>query len=302
MPQCQGVTRKGERCKINSPGPFCHHHAPVAPGTFPVTTSGPSPHNAPYSKQTGVLIPHNYSRGNPGVLSSRPKVSSTSESKSKSRLQTDQKIVHERHNVNRPHLGVFEMVPPTVVQARPGHIYLYTFLHLLASDKRSDLGIYVTNHPSAHKSDRNVPISYIPGKMPFIMLKIGMTTQRVDTRLRQWRDQCKCDITQLSPSNDNFRNLKDKSAKGWFERRFSSLSIADYVTYDKDENAFHCSQNVARAEREIHDALGQRFGRVNFNCLGCSYDGKYKVHVEWFCVPKSELRNVYRIIDRYCKQ
>lgn len=300
MPQCQGITRKGERCKISSSGLFCHHHAPSAPGTFPEHTLNPLHHSSSYVHHAGIPTCKETRIVESHGSASRARIYTTSKAKQQSRMQAGN--ASGRHHATAPHLGIFEVVPPTAVPARPGHIYVYTFLHLLESDKRSDLGIYVTNHPFAQKSERNVPISYVPSKMPFIMVKIGMTTQRVNTRIQQWRDQCKCDITQLGPSNDKFRNLKDKSAKGWLERRFSSLSIGEYDTYDKGQNAFHCAQNVARAERAIHDALAERFGRVNFNCLGCSYDGNYKVHVEWFCVPKSELRHVYRMIDKCCKQ
>lgn len=294
MLQCQGNTQKKVRCKIMTPGLFCQYHAPKMTGAFFTNTK---PQQVPRGSRRLIQS---------GVKSSIDSTKDSSHENSSSKVDTRKQYSARAQKscvLSAPHIGVFEVMRPSECRLdRPGHIYLYTFLHLLELNKNSELGLYIINNCASKIKGSVQPVPYAPNKMEFIFLKVGMTTQRVSTRIRQWKEKCRNEVTLISPFNDNYTNLKDRSLMGKLVRNFSLLSVLEYSTYDKHQGAFKCNKDVARVEREVHDILGKIFGCVNFQCLGCSIDGNYKQHVEWFCVPKSKLRKVYRLIDQQCKR
>lgn len=72
------------------------------------------------------------------------------------------------------------------------------------------------------------------------------------------------------------------------------------------------------AESEIHSKLKRKFSRGDVYCSGCAgmtekktlikdvfkkkeFDTNgFKLHVEWFAVPKKALPEVYEIVDSVC--
>lgn len=260
--QCRGVTKKGARCKIISKDAYCHYHARQR-GDQRGPASGPN----------DITIQTRFWKG---------KYSTRADVKPNTR----------------------------------GYIYVYTLRQLISGKISNENPLMVKNLPNTRERDRDRWVQY-DMKCPYTLIKVGMTTQTVEHRLQQWHQKCGHQISPLSPYDSTHKKKRFFST---FLSRFKNLSLDDYLeTYNEDIGGFVCNTAVSAVEKEIHLRLIERYGKGIVYCTGCmkqenqkrsSWIQKIKgeepflkehnYHVEWFLVPKNELKWVYRMIDKKC--
>lgn len=192
-------------------------------------------------------------------------------------------------------------IPPIVLPhgassiVKSGFIYVYTLTDLLTLSEK--LWLTVQNLPNSKRRDQDKWKPFNSKKCDWTFVKVGMTTQTVSQRLVQWERKCSHSLTCLQP---NVRYFKMS-----FLDRFKSLSIKNYHTYR--DNGFYCNQ-AATAESEIHQRLREIYGKGEVYCSGCApvspqdSNKQYKIHVEWFLVPKKEIPIIFEVIDEVCKK
>lgn len=170
---------------------------------------------------------------------------------------------------------------------KPGFIYLYTLAHLLSLSSGRQPWLQI------HKWGADSLKAFNPKTK--ILVKIGCTTSTVTHRLKQWESQCQHKLTLVNPYNT--RETLDKMSI--FLKNFSLLSIGpSYKNFKFDELGFYCGKDVFQIESQIHEILRQVYGYGTVHCGGCSNDGKYKIHVEWFLIPRRDLDKVFKTIDK----
>ncbi|WEJ93848.1 hypothetical protein PSN45_001325 [Yamadazyma tenuis] len=186
----------------------------------------------------------------------------------------------------------------------PGFIYIYTLNKFF--NKRENNWFKVRNLPNTPPKHKDKWISYELRKSPYVFLKVGMTTQSVKKRIKQWEDKCHHDIMLINPHTDKVVYTNKLS------HLFKRLAVKDkQKTYSSltDEGAFYCSGNLAQAEGEIHKRLWSKYGKGSVSCKGCSdnstrtnelFVNGFNIHVEWFLIPKKEISVVYDTVDGIC--
>lgn len=242
--QCCGITIKGQRCKINVVGKYCHYHKPRSSNDAkpPNHPKSPKQHKSP-SKQ--------------------PKPTS-------------------------------------------GFIYIYTLEKFFS---KSDPNWFkVKNLPNCSKRNRDKWVLFKAYKSPYILMKIGMTTQTVNNRIKQWQEKCNHDLRIVTPLNDKF--IKNDITELFKKLSLKKPSSQHYSTFVNEDNGFKC-KDVAKAETEIHHELRKTYGKGNVFCSGCLNDKSktnelftsgYNIHIEWFLIPKTHVNSVYKIIDLICSK
>ncbi|CAH2352511.1 hypothetical protein CLIB1423_07S01178 [[Candida] railenensis] len=260
--QCHGVTTKGERCKIKSSTRYCHYHV-----------------HQSKQKSSSTNLTNTTVR-----IAINPRSSHTSYSRSNS--HSPEKVPRYPHNsaLAAPH-----PIP------KAGFIYAYTLSDLLLLSEKSWLNI--KNLPNCSPKDRDKWLPFNSKKSKYTLVKVGMTTRTsVLSRLVQWEQKCCHSLTCLQPNVQYF--------KMDIIERLKRLKIREYVTYR--DNGFFCSQ-VAKSESEIHRILRERYGKGDVYCSGCAVTSKdptsaFKIHVEWFIVPKKDVPYIFEVIDRVCQK
>lgn len=173
---------------------------------------------------------------------------------------------------------------------RPGFIYIYTLTKLINSEPMK-----VKNLPD---SKDNLWVTFEPKLSKYYLLKIGMTTKTVATRIKQWEAQCNHRITSVYPGL-----LKKRGLLSFFKK----MSIKDYLTFR--DNGFYTEKSVGVVEKVVHRELRKLYGNGSLYCRGCSGDTvrtrvtpfeKYNIHTEWFLIPKKEIEKVFDIVERCC--
>lgn len=167
----------------------------------------------------------------------------------------------------------------TKIPEKSGFIYIYTLNKFFGKDT----GWFKAHNLPDHKD-------YKFSKSSYVFLKIGMTTQTISTRIKQWENKCKHEIYLVNPDTDKI--LRKTKLTDLFKR----LKISHYHTF-KDGGFY--SQNLASAEKEIHQKLHRLYGKGIIYCKNCGED-KYNIHIEWFLIPKKHLQQVYKLIDDIC--
>lgn len=191
-----------------------------------------------------------------------------------------------------------------------GSIYIYTLKKFFDNHEKD--WFKVKNLPNDSKNKQKWSLFELK-KSPFVFLKIGMTSQTVLARIKQWEDKCKHDIILINPRTDSVV-MQPKS----ISRLFKCLCLSDVEIHSNpdnyssltDQGGFFCKTNLTKAESEIHQILRQKYGSGVIYCRGCSdaaqADGEfvngYNIHVEWFLIPKDLLSLVYSIINTVCKK
>lgn len=273
--QCLGTAKLGLRCKIMiKEGEYCHYH---------VGQSSRTPKGSPKKAGTPNRIVVTLASVTPfGGLPVRQR--------------SPQK---ER--------------PNTAQVDKPGFIYIFTLASLLSKDKAD---FFKTRN--LEKGKKGEWVNFSPKQLEYMFVKVGMTTKTVDLRLLQWEKQCNHKLVCLHPGSG------EKLATSLVER-LKRLSIRKdkfpYASFQPSDKGFYAAKSVYLAEQEIHALLKKRYGGGTVYCQGCIDKAKeeqkgsrllkffkrkeaslneYKVHVEWFPIPKSQLREVYRLVDSVC--
>lgn len=199
--------------------------------------------------------------------------------------------------------------------SKPGYIYLYTLASLLDSKSKNDW--LKTRNLLLKSKHKDQWVTFNSKKLLVLLVKVGMTTQTVAKRILQWEAKCHHKLVCLHPDHPSTPR-KPLS----FLQRFANLKVDDqYATFQDNVKGFFVPRDVLRAEKEIHGALKERYGRGDVYCTGCVEKAKhehkessildlfrkkevlqsdYNVHVEWFPIPKKNLHDVYKIIDSIC--
>mmetsp|Transcript_590 Transcript_590/g.657 ORF Transcript_590/g.657 Transcript_590/m.657 type:complete len:284 (+) Transcript_590:218-1069(+) len=213
---------------------------------------------------------------------------------------------------------------PTKQTEKNGFIYVYTLTRLLVNNDK-DWSLKVRNLPNVSNKHRDTWVPFKSEKSPYMLIKVGMTTQTVQRRLRQWQDKCHHDLTCLHPQ----KNIQTSSKIDLIIYRFKGLSIkkqpVKFRTYNEEQFGFQCPRGVNLAESEIHKMLIAKYGSGDVYCTGCKgissiedsskwklfnhklhskdpFQDGYNIHVEWFLIPKKDLERVYRLIDTVCSK
>ncbi|KAG7665557.1 uncharacterized protein J8A68_000959 [[Candida] subhashii] len=178
----------------------------------------------------------------------------------------------------------------------------------------------VKNLPNTSKFHRDKWIEFNSKKSPYILIKIGKTTQTVNNRILQWEKKCNHKLTNLEPLNRHLieKRRHDGGIISGLIRRFRRLEVRDDeedVQYKRyKNNGFYCNSKLDLIESTIHKSLRKKYGKGDVYCIGCNqdpikvkrktspFDTNYNVHIEWFLIPKEDLQYVYKLIDSTCIQ
>lgn len=243
----------------------------------------------------------------------------------KKRVQAPDRLCHyhqpKRAEPKKPRLS-------SPAAEKLGFIYVYTLTSLYENNA---LWLKARNLPHTPKRDKGKWVKFESGT--YTLIKVGMTTQTVAKRLRQWEAQCGHKLTCLLPQSSQelqvsaIRSLADKLRHMCISSS-AAKKTPTYVCFQPQNQGFYVLRNVAGAESEIHTVLHQKYGRGDVLCGGCKENravveevesrpklrslfkekkreefqqGTFNVHVEWFLVPKKDLYHVFTIIDTVCK-
>lgn len=191
-----------------------------------------------------------------------------------------------------------------------GYIYMYTMSNFLNPPK--NWNFKVKNLPNSSKRDKW--LDFNSKKSPYILIKIGMTTQTPKTRIKQWQEKCHHDLTNVGPPNKNLIIKKHRHDYHDWLKMFMCLTILDPEYNRWRDDGFYCKNNLKLIELTIHRELHNKYGKGDVYCIGCLQDNhenkrddnnslfgnSYNVHVEWFLIPKRDIDQVYRLIDSIC--
>lgn len=213
---------------------------------------------------------------------------------------------------------------PTKQTEKIGYIYVYTLTRLLSNNDKN-WSLKVRNLPNVSSKHRDTWVPFKSEKSPYMLIKVGMTTQTVQRRLRQWQDKCHHELTCLHPQ----KKIESSNKLDLIIHRFKGLSIkkepGKLRTYNGDQFGFLCPRGVNVAESEIHKMLIAKYGSGDVYCTGCKenspienssklktlkerlhtkdpFRNGYNIHVEWFLIPKKDLDTVYQLIDMVCSK
>ncbi|KAK6456641.1 uncharacterized protein RJT20DRAFT_1237 [Scheffersomyces xylosifermentans] len=316
--QCQGITSRGQRCKLDSLNGFCHFHENQR-ALQPQPKSKPPP-NPPRNPKQPITI----------IKTTTPK---SPQAPTPLGLKPAQK---------NPTLPIAHYEAGHTAQSKAGFIYIYTMTRLLNPKGRNEKSwLKVKNLPDAKNKDDWQ--TFNSAKSHYMLLKIGMTTQTVDRRLKQWQSKCHHELTCVYPNFSGGPKTVDRVGSSPFAptldetpasqpspsgilKLFKKLSLnnsedaSPSVTRFKSfrSNGFYCSHNLDLSEQEIHRTLHRKYGKGDVYCTGCAskeakkaakrkngdppFKKDYNIHVEWFLVPKDDLEYVYRLIDSTCQK
>ncbi|KAG7882628.1 hypothetical protein KL938_003051 [Ogataea parapolymorpha] len=180
------------------------------------------------------------------------------------------------------------------LNGKAGYVYIFTLRHLIDGSPKKQTWLRQAG-PNPENQINFAHTSVFDPKR-HILIKVGYTTQRVRRRLSQWRERCKQDFELLTPQTVDrvLSSNRDKLAD--LMERFKSLSLRSYKKYDFNEQAFK-ALNAFRSEQQVHAQLRSLFGSGRLYCDGCK-TANSGVHKEWFLVPRKDVRNIMRMIDR----
>ncbi|EGW30668.1 uncharacterized protein SPAPADRAFT_155740 [Spathaspora passalidarum NRRL Y-27907] len=199
-----------------------------------------------------------------------------------------------------------------------GYIYMYTFTNFVINGG-TPWSFQVQNLPDCSSRKKNKWVDFKAKKSPFILIKIGMTTKTVNTRLKEWESQCHHDITNLGPMNRHLVVEHESSVKMLISK-FLNLNISSHHVINSNissyrrykDNGFYCKQNLDLVEQKIHQSLRDTYGKGDVYCKGCvtskspgkTKSGapfpKFNTHKEFFLIPKKDIDSVYELIDSMC--
>ncbi|PSK40452.1 hypothetical protein C7M61_000092 [Candidozyma pseudohaemuli] len=278
--QCNGTAKLGPRCKIMvKDGAYCHYHIGQSGSNGTYTPKG-SPQKLRASTPNRIVVT---------LAKATPYGGLPVKSRSPQKRGPGKDVIH-----------------------KPGFIYIFTLASLMTRDGGD---FFKTRNLELEKKGQWVNFS--PKRLEYMFVKVGMTTKTVDLRLLQWEKQCNHKLVCLHPGSEG----KDLTLVEKLKRLSIRKDKYPYHTFQPSDKGFYAGRSVWQAEQEIHGFLKQRYGGGTVYCQGCIDKAKeeekgsrllkffkrkeetlseYKVHVEWFPIPKSELREVFRIVDTVC--
>lgn len=329
--QCNGITKKGNRClKKVTTGSMCHYHVGQIPGLVPTPPKVQLPLNAfptqweHKNSPTPIGSPKRTPFGSPKKSpfgSPKKSLSASSSLLSMSSSATKNSLASTPNLPPSPRMAYKPLSSPKIeASLKPGYIYVYTLAELLNKNNRG--GWLKTRNLLADPKNKDKWIDFNARELDMLLVKVGMTTQTVSKRILQWEAKCNHKIECLYPSSP-----KDPSQPLSFLKKFERLTLRNlsstsaYQSFQENAHGFFVPRDVMRAEKQIHDLLKLKFGRGDVYCTGCVakaqekekgfslqnlfkkrefVESDYNVHVEWFPIPKRQMKEVYRIIDSVC--
>ncbi|KAG7856578.1 hypothetical protein KL919_004108 [Ogataea angusta] len=177
---------------------------------------------------------------------------------------------------------------------KAGYVYIFTLKHLIEFSPKKQTWLRQADPNSENQINFAQTSAFDPKR--HILIKVGYTTQRVRRRLSQWRERCKQDFQLITPETIDRVVSSNRDKLADLMERLKSLSLCSYKKYDYNEQAFKAS-NAFRSEQLVHAQLGSLFGSGRLYCDGCK-TANSGVHKEWFLVPRKDVRNIMRMIDR----
>lgn len=326
MYQCSGTTQKGERCKrtVKVDHGFCSYHISQAS-----TLSKHDNHKIqqalePSGRKTvkETRPPKRAGESNfTRDLFTIPGQFETPRSNRHKHIKTRTPTAPKGHTPqpNRPQTINYDTFADSKTYfdkaVGEGYIYIYTMQNFL--DPPKGWTFKVKNIPNTSPRKKDKWIKFKSRRSPYILVKIGMTTQSPNVRIKQWENKCKHKLVNLGPQN---KHLVEPHLHWW--QKFLCVSKYDddddkwmkLTQFKKD--GFYCKENVGVVETTIHQLLRKKYGRGDVYCSGCIADealiknkekdkvplqNNYNVHVEWFLIPKEDLQYVYMKIDHICR-
>ncbi|AOW28814.1 hypothetical protein MEM_03275 [Candida albicans L26] len=176
-----------------------------------------------------------------------------------------------------------------------GYIYMYTMTNFLFPPK--NWSFKVKNLPDASK--KTDWVNFNSRKSHYILIKIGRTTKTPESRIQQWQEKCQHPLTNMGPPNKHLIRKR----RGLVER-LACMSIDDPVYSRWKNGGFYC-RNLNLVESTIHQELWKKYGKGQVYCVTClaeesRSEAKFKIHMEWFLIPKEDIEEVYQLIDTIC--
>lgn len=216
----------------------------------------------------------------------------------------------------QPLLAKHPASPKVEVGLRPGYIYVYTLSSFLLKD---NTGRVLTRNLLAQPRHKDKWVGLNMRKLDLLLVKVGMTTKTPAVRIRQWEVQCNHKLTTLVPGTlavllPSLSSLVLKLRSLSLE---NSAKKRGLPSFHPAQQGFFVPRDIGHCEKQIHDILKQRYGRGEVRCTACmeqaesgatlppkspaSQQAEYKVHNEWFPVPRAHLPEVFRLIDGVCR-
>ncbi|RLV90869.1 Uncharacterized protein JA1_004261 [Spathaspora sp. JA1] len=196
---------------------------------------------------------------------------------------------------------------------------MYTFKNFV-SESIEPWSFKVQNLPDSSTRKKNKWVDFKAQKSPYILVKIGMTTKTVGTRLKEWENKCHHKLVNLGPMNRHLvLDQESSSVKALISgflglhitKQATSNDIAAYRRYKQE--GFYCQENLDSVEKRIHQSLRHTYGAGDVYCKGCApttptvkvKGGRapfpvYNTHKEFFLIPKKDIDSIYELIDSIC--
>ncbi|ODV59903.1 uncharacterized protein ASCRUDRAFT_71389 [Ascoidea rubescens DSM 1968] len=341
--QCHGVTKQNTRCKKQVfEGNYCHYHqdqdqeVKIAPGSAKVSTASSS--NKKTDKTDGKSYKpsknsfvHNIqnlefsSKNKKNQVAASPTTTTTTTKVSSGNgVKKTKKQYDKVYNIklsNKPS-NYMENNTDTINVENEGFIYVYTLKHLLSPNPSKKDWVQIEN---SSNNNRRANSEFISNKKwesfdpkNHILLKIGLTTQSVQKRIKQWETQCKCDLIIVEPllfetsvkfinSGLKLLNLGDSKANLSNDpdrmNYNNFINLLKFKSYNNQLKGYYCPKNLYKIELLIHDTLREKYGKVNLYCENCGVradDVDYKLHTEWFLVDRDDMKKVFKLVDGIC--
>lgn len=206
-----------------------------------------------------------------------------------------------------------------------GNIYVFTYAHMMHE--------VPTMRPYLHLAEptANHWINYSKTEMfdasEKVLIKVGYTRKRPETRVKEWKEQCgHSEFTLVYPgylfptySKTNPEENLIKSLSKMFKRlsfgRPRALSGTGFGHTGKNyahlnpEKTCFISAEPYQSEQNIHKILKLKFGSGKLFCDGCARNKvnpnknsvkSIGVHTEWFLIPRNSMHIVWEVIESQC--
>lgn len=301
--QCQAITKKGTRCKFYAlPGEkVCHVH-------IKIKNNQHENRNKTHSQSVTAI-----------ETSGRKNAESKKIKPVKSGTQSNGNIRKEEKKA-KPQIKNFQS---------PGNIYVFTYAHMMHTSPTQSPYLNLAAPNANNWIDFNQVSPFDTSDM--ILIKVGYTRKNPETRINEWREQCKhSDFILLYPGClvPVYKRKREKKAIVKLEALFKNLKISDNKKVSSktfvmskgkhtgrkykclnNENTCFVSSDPYKSEQDIHKILREKYGSGKMYCEGCAKnksatDDRCKksigVHTEWFMVPRSEMEIIWDIIESQC--
>lgn len=292
--QCIAITKKGQRCKLYAlpREKVCHVHINQKQATSHDTVN--------------------------------------SKIKSTSQVTTSNKLEGYKLFNSIPKKNKRESHSPDKKLEKRGNIYVFTYAHMMLTRPTQSQSLNLAEPTDNNWIDYNKVSPFNTSNE--ILIKVGYTSKKPETRIKEWREQCgHSEFILLYPGClvPVYKNEKEKRTMKKLEKMFKNLKIGSkseketlneavmskgehtrkrYKNLNQERTCF-VSSSAYQSEQKIHKILRERYGSGKMYCEGCARHKNndnnrmiktVSVHTEWFMIPRNEMGVIWDIIESQC--